>query len=64
MREPIWKRRRAVPYIWETGALDASLEALLQEYTESVGGAIGGAPAELVQGASHKAAEHALTAAE
>ena len=45
--------------LWHTGALDPKLEALLQEYAQSVGGTQGGTPAELVQGASRIAPEHA-----
>ena len=38
--------------IWETGALDANLESLLEEYAKSVGSIDSGVPSEIVQGAT------------
>ena len=49
--------------LWETGALDDSLEGLLRDYERSVGADFGGVPAELIQGASRIASDHAHTLA-
>ena len=49
--------------IWQTGFLDPSLEHLLQAYTKSVGSTVGGAPAEIIQGAMRISPERASVSA-
>ena len=45
--------------LWNTGLLNASLEELLQQYTDSVGSSDGGVPAEVLAAASMIPREHA-----